>query len=189
MRRDPRLRLAMVAVLAGCSSTGQVSSPSPAASGPPVPAATAVPTTSSGAAVAVPPLHPSVDDWEAGVAEVVAADGTTHEVAVRIARTPEQRAHGLMEVPELPDGVGMWFAYDDDRTGGFWMKNTLVPLDIAYVGADGTIVDVAEAVPCESDPCPAYPPSAAYRNVLEVPGGFLDRIGAGVGDAVRLSDS
>ena len=190
MRRDPRLVLATAAVLAGCT-TGQATSPpastaAPSPSAAPPPSATGTAATSPAGDLEVPPLHPSVDDWEAGVVEVVAAEGTTSRVAVRIARTPEQRAHGLMEVPDLPDGTGMWFAYDDDRTGGFWMKDTLVPLDIAYVASDGTIVDVAEAVPCTSDPCPTYPPSGAYRNVLEVPAGFLDRIGAGAGDTVRL---
>lgn len=185
MRPDPRPLLAAAALLAGCSTGPGTSSP-PATTGSPSSTATATSSVSPAAAVEVPALHPSVDDWEAGVVEVVAADGTTHRVAVRIARTPEQRAHGLMEVPELPDGAGMWFAYDDDRTGGFWMKNTLVPLDITYVDADGEIVDVAEAVPCAADPCPTYPPSSAYRNVLEVPRGTLDRIGAGVGDTVRL---
>ncbi len=191
MRPDPRLLLAVAALLAGCSTgpataptsaTGASASPGTPAASPGTPTASSAPPT----ALEVPPLHPSVDDWEAGVVEVVPADGRARRVAVRIARTPEQRAHGLMEVPELPDGAGMWFAYDEDRTGGFWMKNTLVPLDITYVGADGDIVDVAEAVPCESDPCPTYPPATAYRNVLEVPAGFLDRIGAGVGDTVRL---
>lgn len=134
----------------------------------------------------VPPLHPSVDDWPAGTVEVVAGDGTVHRVVVRLARTPEQRGHGLMEVEDLPDGAGMWFVYDEDRTGGFWMKDTLVPLDITYVGADDRIVSVADAQPCTSDPCPSYPPAGPYRHVLEVPGGYLDRIGAGVGDVVRL---
>lgn len=134
----------------------------------------------------VPPLHPSVDDYEPGTVEVVADDGTVHHVAVRIARTPEEQQHGLMEVPELPDGAGMWFHYGEDRTGSFWMKNTLVPLDIAYIGEDGGIVSVADAVPCEAEPCPTYPPEGAYRHVLEVPNGYLDRIGASTDATVRL---
>lgn len=134
----------------------------------------------------VPSLHPSVDDWDEGTVEVVTGDGTVHHVAVRLATTPDQRSHGLMEVPDLPDGAGMWFVYGQDRTGGFWMKNTLVPLDIAYVGEDERIVSVAHAVPCESDPCPVYAPDATYHHVLEVPGGYLERIGAGVGDVARL---
>ncbi len=182
MRRVPSLLLVLALLSAGC---GAATAPPDTTPGPSASAAASSPPSTSSAS-AVPPLHPSVDGWEAGVVEVTASDGTAHPVAVRVARTEQQRQHGLMEVPELPDGAGMWFAYDQDRTGGFWMKNTLVPLDITYVGADDRIVDVAEAVPCESDPCPPYPPSGPYRNVLEVPGGYLDRIGAGVGDVVTL---
>lgn len=161
--------------------------PAPGSPGEAVPDA---PATSSAAVVQVfdevPALHPSVDGWPAGTVEVVPDRGAVHRIAVRIARTPQQREHGLMEVEALPEGAGMWFAYDQDRTGGFWMKDTLVALDITYVGADDRIVSVAEAAPCVADPCPTHPPDGPYRNVLEVPAGHLDRIGAGVGDVVRL---
>jgi uncharacterized protein len=132
-----------------------------------------------------PPLHPTVDAFDAGVVEVVATNGQRHHVAVRIARTPDERTHGLMHVPDLPDGAGMWFVFESDRTGAFWMKNTLVALDIAYVDANGRVVSIADAVPCESDPCPTYPPEGPYRTVLEVPAGWFNRIGAGVGSQVR----
>lgn len=204
------LALAAVAAMAatGCSGEGGTPAPAttpptaaagsetsaeatsePSASAPDAPTSTPE-TTSTGDPVVVfeqmPPLHPSVDDWDEGTVEVVAGDGTVHHVAVRLATTPDERSHGLMEVPDLPDGAGMWFVYGEDRTGGFWMKNTLVPLDITYVGEDERIVSVAQAVPCESDPCPVYDPGATYHHVLEVPAGYLDRIGAGVGDVVRL---
>lgn len=192
----PRLRLAaaLAVLVAACgpsdaAPSGTSGPLSTAASS--APATTAdTPTTAATPTVAafaeVPDLHPSVDDWEAGTVEVVADDGTVHRVRVRVARTPDQRAHGLMEVPALPDGAGMWFVYDEDRDGGFWMKDTLVPLDITYVGADQRIVDVVTAEPCTADPCPSYPPEAPYRHVLEVPGGWLDEVGAGVGDVVRF---
>lgn len=176
--------LALVGVACGGTTT----------SGPSTPPVTSTATEEPSSARATAPvevfttppaLHPSVDDWSAGTVEVV-TDDRVHRVAVLIADTPDERAHGLMEVPELPDGAGMWFVYDEDRDGGFWMKNTLVPLDITYVGPDGRIVFVAEAVPCEADPCPTYPPDEPYRHVLEVPAGYLDRIGAEVGDVVRL---
>lgn len=171
---------------ASADGTGEATSPDSV----PDAARSSDPATSSGEIVErfpqMPPLHPSVDDLEEGTVEVVAGDGTVHRVAVRLATTPEQRSHGLMEVPELPDGAGMWFVYDEDRTGGFWMKNTLVSLDITYVGGDERIVSVAHAVPCEEDPCPVYDPEGAYQHVLEVPGGYLERIGAGVGDVARL---
>lgn len=177
----PALALLVAACGAGTPSAATSTVPPPAASAPSEPAPSTVEVFAT-----VPPLHPSVDAWQAGTVEVVASDGTVHRVAVRLARTPEQRAHGLMEVEALPDGVGMWFLYEEDHTGGFWMKNTLVPLDIAYVGADDRIVSVADAVPCRADPCETYRPDGPYRNVLEVPAGFLDRIGAGAGDVVRL---
>jgi uncharacterized membrane protein (UPF0127 family) len=187
MRPDSRVLVA-VALLAAACTTGE-----PAATSSP--RATAEQDTAGATEEAtevvrlldeVPSLHPSVDDWDTGTVEIVAEDGTVHRVLVRLATTDEQRTHGLMEVPDLPDGAGMWFAYDTERAGGFWMKDTLVPLDIAYVGADGTIVDVADAEPCTSSPCPTYPPDAAYRNVLEVPNGYLAGIGAGEGAAARL---
>lgn len=182
--RPARHLVAVVALLA--AACGSSDAP-PDASSAPTTAASAASTEQ--ALDAVPDLHPSVDDWESGTVEVVASDDTVHRVQVRIARTPEERAHGLMEVPDLPAGAGMWFVYDEDRTGGFWMKDTLVPLDIAYVGADERIVDVVTADPCEADPCESYPPEAAYRHVLEVPAGWLDDVGAGVDDTVRLVTS
>jgi hypothetical protein len=147
-------------------------------------ASTPSPATTASAAVSVPPLHPSVDGYAAGAVEVAGGD-RVQPVLVRIADVDDERRHGLMEVESLPDGVGMWFVYTEDRTGGFWMKNTLVPLDIAYVDADGVIVHVADAVPCEADPCPTYPPPSPYRNVLEVRAGYLADNGFGVGDHVR----
>lgn len=180
MRLRSRLAVALVVLAAACGTTNPAPSAAPVSS-------TTTPAATEATADEVPDLHPSVDDWEAGTVEVVAGDGTVHRVQVRVARTPEERAHGLMEVPALPDGAGMWFVYDEDRDGGFWMKNTLVALDITYVGEDQRIVDVVTAEPCTADPCPSYPPDAPYRHVLEVPAGWLDEVGAGVGDVVRLA--
>lgn len=167
-------------VTAACSATGPAPTPGPVAS------ATAGGTLAPSASAGVPDLHPSVDDYPAGIVEVVTEGGTVHEVAVRIAETPAQRRHGLMEVPDLPAGAGMWFVYEQEVTGGFWMKNTLVPLDIAYVGSDGRVVSIAHAEPCAADPCPSYAPGGAYQYVLEVNAGAFERMGAGVGARVRL---
>ena len=128
----------------------------------------------------VPPLHPSVDDYGEAVLEI---DGT--ELAVLVADTPEERRHGLMEVPELPDGVGMLFVYPEDRTGGFWMKNTLVPLSIAFVAADGTVLEILDMEPCPSgEACPSYRPDSPYRYAVEVPQGWFDDEGIAAGAAV-----
>ena len=135
----------------------------------------------------VPPLHPSVDRYPTASVTLISPDGACSiTLAVRHADTGPRRQHGLMEVPDLPDGTGMLFTYPDvsgDRTGGYWMKDTLVPLDIAYVAGDGTIVDVVAMDPCdesqlaEGERCPSYPPDAPYRATLEVPQGWFASIG------------
>ncbi|MFP5309638.1 MAG: DUF192 domain-containing protein [Actinomycetes bacterium] len=159
--------------LAGCATGGPADAPGagPTAGAP-------------GTAVEVPPLHPSVDDWPATLLEVVDADGTAHPVAVRVADTDERKAHGLMEVPRVPAGAGMWFPYDGDRTGGFWMKGTETDLSIAWVDAAGVIVATADMTVCRADPCEVYEPGATYRAALEVPLGWFEARGIGVGDRV-----
>lgn len=146
------------------------------------PGATATPVVHT---TDVPPLHPSVDSYPRDHVDIEAA-GTTHRIAVLVADTSARRQHGLMEVPDLPDGVGMLFVgYDRDRTGGFWMKNTLVPLTIAYLAADGTIVDLIDMAPCGAEPCPSYPPDTPYRSALEVRQGWFADHGIDEGAVVR----
>jgi uncharacterized protein len=121
----------------------------------------------------VPPLHPSVDDYPEAWVTISRADGEPIELPVKLADTGERRAHGLMEVPDLPAGTGMLFTFDEDRTGGFWMKDTLVPLDIAFADRDDAIVAILAMEPCESEPCEVYEPDATYRRALEVPQGWF----------------
>lgn len=131
----------------------------------------------------VPPLHPSVDDYpEALVA--MTGDDVDVEVAVKLADTAARREHGLMEVEDLPNGTGMLFVFDGERTGGFWMKNTLVPLDIAYADVDGAIVSIMSMEPCVADPCEVYDPGTAYQRALEVPQGWFAEVGVEVGDTL-----
>ncbi len=98
--------------------------------------------------------------------------GETWPVAV--ADTPELRARGLMGVAGLGDLRGMLFAWPEDVTSGFWMKDTLIPLDIGFFDADGKLVDLLSMTPCREDPCPSYRASGAYRWALEVPAGGFD---------------
>jgi uncharacterized protein len=147
------------------------------------PATDATPTVAASPAATVPPLHPSVDDYP-DTTLVIEVDEPI-ELPVRVARTQAQKSHGLMEVEHLPEGTGMWFPYDEDRTGGFWMKNTLVPLSIAYIDAEDRIVDIQDMDPCEADPCPSYLPAAPYRSALEVPQGWFDDNGVTTGTTIR----
>ena len=99
---------------------------------------------------------------------------------VAVADDPAERARGLMEVEDLGDVQGMLFVFPEDSTAGFWMKDTLIPLDIAFFAADGSPVGLPSAMlPCRTAPiCPTHRPEGPYRFALEVPaGGF-----AGLGD-------
>jgi uncharacterized membrane protein (UPF0127 family) len=105
-------------------------------------------------------------------------------VQLEVAATPAQRRLGLMNRAELADGTGMVFLFPADADGGFWMKNTLVPLSIAFVADDGRVVSVHEMVPCRADPCPVYRPDGPYRYAVELPAGAFPDAGIGPGDEV-----
>lgn len=92
---------------------------------------------------------------------------------VAVADTPERWQTGLMGVENLGDLDGMLFVFPQSISGGFWMKDTLIPLDIAFFEAGGDLVEVLEMQPCRADPCPSYGPGAPYRWALEAPAGEL----------------
>lgn len=122
---------------------------------------------------------------------VIRGDGTDARLVAKVAAAASDRRRGLMGVEHLPDGTGMLFLYDDDRTGGFWMRDTLVPLDIAFVGADGTIGDILAMEPCETAvaaECPTYTPDTPYRSALEVPQGWFAAQDVDEGDVVSWSE-
>lgn len=138
----------------------------------------------------VPPLDPAIDDLPEAVVTLV--DGESRlEVAAKVAADDPSRRRGLMEVEDLPDGVGMLFVFAAERDGGFWMWNTRIPLDIAFAGADGTVHTVATMVPCEEDDpadCPTTAPDAPYVTALEVPAGWFDRVGLGPGTTLTWTE-
>lgn len=111
------------------------------------------------------------------------------ELSVEVADDPDERRAGLSGRESLADDAGMLFVYPETRRGGFWMKDTLIPLTIAFLAADGRVLGIVDMEPCRADPCPVYDPGVAYRNALEVPAGALARLGVAVGDVltVRLS--
>jgi len=101
--------------------------------------------------------------------------------------TAEQRQRGLMEVTDLQGYDGMAFIYDADTNGGFYMRNTPMPLSIAWLSDDGMIVDTADMEPCaDRSDCPTYLPSGAYRVAIEVPQGELDDLGIVEGSTVTV---
>jgi uncharacterized protein len=105
-------------------------------------------------------------------------------VRLEVAADPATRARGLMERERVPKGTGMVFLYPQDVSEAYWMKNTLVPLSIAFVAADGRVVSVAEMTPCRADPCPSYPPAGPYRYAVELAAGSFGEAGIGPGAKV-----
>jgi uncharacterized membrane protein (UPF0127 family) len=90
---------------------------------------------------------------------------------VAVASEPQQRSHGLMFVTDLGDLDGMLFVWEEDTTTSFWMKDTPLPLDIAFFRFDGTLVDLFSMEPCVAEPCERYQASDSYRYALEAPRG------------------
>jgi uncharacterized protein len=109
------------------------------------------------------------DGSETPAAQAVLSHGDREQtIAVEIADTPSEREQGLMNRETLPADAGMAFVYPEDVRGAFWMKNTLIPLSIAFYSGDGRILKILDMEPCQADPCPLYDPGVAYRGALEV---------------------
>jgi uncharacterized membrane protein (UPF0127 family) len=107
-------------------------------------------------------------------------EGKTHRFKVEIARTPEERAQGLMFRRVMAPDAGMLFDFGRTEPVAMWMKNTLIPLDMLFVGADGAVVNIAQrTVPQSLTPIPSARP---VRFVLELPGGTAARLGLKPGD-------
>jgi len=110
-------------------------------------------------------------------------------VAAEVASTSEEHQLGLMHREELDPDAGMIFLFDMPRDGGFWMKNTLLPLSIAYMRWEGEgsfeVLAVMDMEPCRSDPCRSYDPGVPYDAALEVNQGWFDRHGVTKGSAAQ----
>ena len=107
-------------------------------------------------------------------------------LVVEIAETPADRAQGLMARPTLGRDKGMAFLFDSETTGPFTMKNTLIPLDIAFWDRSLLVVDVKMMTPCEQDPCPLYQSSGTFFGAVEANAGALTTPGVTAGDRVTL---
>ena len=151
-----RLAFAAAAALAACSPVAAPSAPAPQA--------TALGVPQSGLEMA--PLT------------IRSASGT-HRFTVEIARTREQQQHGMMFRTSLAPDRGMLFPYDPPQSVGFWMKNTLIPLDIIFIRSDGTIVRITTAVPHNEARALSGEPVKA---VLEIAGGRAAELGIKEGD-------
>lgn len=107
----------------------------------------------------------------------------SEQLTVELAVTPGERSKGLMYRQSLPENRGMLFLFPGESRGGFYMKNTYVPLDIAYIGADGRVQEIVQGKPLDET---VLTPQEPYQMVLEVNQGWFERHGMGVGSLVRV---
>ena len=106
-----------------------------------------------------------------------------------LARTPEELAQGLMFRESLPEHTGMLFLFPGSDVHKFWMKNTMIPLDMVWMDAEGKVLFVsASTPPCRTDPCPTYGPELPATSVLEIAGGVASREKVTVGSTIRFID-
>lgn len=112
-------------------------------------------------------------------------------LTLEVASTPQQKQIGLMGRTSLPDFHGMLFVYERERSpsAGFWMYQTLIPLDIAWLDEEHVILAMDTMEPCESRhsrDCPVYSPGVGHFHVLEMEAGFFDANHVTIGDRLEL---
>ena len=156
--------------------------PTPTPTATPTPSPTPTPTPSPTPVEAV--TEPTPDFTPEGTLEAGACT-----FLLEVADTGEERARGLMNRPSLPPDRGMLFVWDDESVRGFWMRNTLIPLDILFIDGQGTVVDIQTMVPEPDVPASEltiYQSAAPAQQALEINAGAAERCDIAVGDAVTV---
>lgn len=115
----------------------------------------------------------------------VASGARNHAFTVEMARTAAQQERGLMFRRALGASEGMLFPFDPPRPASFWMRNTLIPLDLIFIRPDGTIARIATGIPRSEAQIAVDEPMTA---VLEIPGGRAAELGIAAGDRISWSD-
>ncbi|MGH2694162.1 MAG: DUF192 domain-containing protein [Actinomycetota bacterium] len=135
--------------------------------------------------------YSSDDDTASGpmatATALIDTGGDSVLVNLEIADTDAERRRGLMFRESLPQDRGMAFVYFEEHSGGFWMRNTLIPLSIAFFDRGGEILRILDMEPCETDSCEIYDPGVSYVGALEVNQGMFDEWGVEEGDRITIS--
>jgi hypothetical protein len=137
-----------------------------------------------GTAYAPTPVPTGLDGAALTRLTFVNKDGTEVDLLVETADAPEERAVGLMSRESLPEGQGMLFVFEQEAQHSFWMKDTLIPLSIAFIEDEGDIVDIQDMEPLSEDNHVGAEP---YLYAIETNGGWFERNGIGVGSGVRIA--
>ncbi|CAK6474255.1 DUF192 domain-containing protein [Peribacillus castrilensis] len=106
---------------------------------------------------------------------------------VQVADTQRKREKGLMFVGKLPENEGMLFVFSEEIYGGFWMKNTFIPLSIAFLDSYGVILKILDMEPCIEEYCPTYDPGIFYYYAIEVNLGWFEKNQIKEGDYVKFN--
>ena len=120
-----------------------------------------------------------------GTVRIGASGGRSVEVEVEVADDMDEMAKGLMGRTALAEDAGMLFVYPEERELSFWMRDTLIPLSIAFMDGEGRIIDIQDMKALDDRP-PHYTSAEPARYALEVNKGFFDERGVKVGDRARL---
>lgn len=117
----------------------------------------------------------------------VKTNNDSYTFDIEIADTPEERSKGLMYRESMKDNHGMLFIFDEEQELNFWMKNTLIPLDMIFFDHDYKIVHIQhDARPCKTDPCEVFSSLKPAKYVLEVKGGTAERLGITPGNTASV---
>ncbi|MFM2303914.1 MAG: hypothetical protein RLZZ135_1324, partial [Cyanobacteriota bacterium] len=111
-------------------------------------------------------------------------------IGLEVVRTPEQQEIGLMYRTELAKDRGMLFVFNPPRPARFWMKNTLIPLDMIFM-SNGVVKDIRNNIPpCKTDPCPSYGPDTKIDidSVIELPAGRATELKLKVGARLKIAE-
>ncbi len=116
-----------------------------------------------------------------GEAKLQGPSGETVSITVEIADDDAERSRGLMGRTSLPKGEGMLFVFEENLPLNFWMKNTLLPLDILFFDVKGAFISRTTMTPCAADPCPLYPSRipAAFALEVQAKDSLLQGVGKG----------
>lgn len=188
---------------AACAGDGSTTAPSPVTptstptlevaggTGPPTPVPPTPVLATPVSALPVPARSGAVqpEGFTSVEATVTLADGTVCELCLWLAETAEERSRGLMAVTDLDGADGMVFVYDATTQGRFWMRDTPMPLSIAFFAADGAFVSTSEMTPCldgPADACPRYGADGPYAAAVELPAGEVAALGIAAGSRLEL---
>jgi uncharacterized protein len=171
--------LPLLVIAVGCAADGSSESTTSSV-GSQRSATTSAPTT-------VPPVQP--EGFDLARAEVTVPSGEVCVLCLWVAKTERQRQRGLMAVTDLGVADGMAFVYDEPSNGQFWMRDTPLPLSIAFFAADGRFVSSRDMEPCLTGPsedCARYAATGPYVTAIEAPQGGLADLGIRPGSRLEL---